>query len=548
MHQYAKLSWFAGAVVLYWTGVVTAQADSVAQLRQALKTPTQDIEARSRVVKQAADMVGGLGDLRRGLALQEWRDEDVDPQIAAADQQQRGELQHRFEQAVRDVFAHGEPASKAALADMLADLGVTVRAVNSRDSLARVFSADLAALASQGPPLVRAAAAHALGLIHADVAVARPALTRMMKGDESQRLAAVTALAAMMRVSGQMAIHGKAAIGVSGSCGDVVAVAQAVLPLAGAALADAAPAVRRRAVETIGWAASGAGGLLLEGQPCYAVPDVVPGGRPPEKPDDLLPLFVALKRLAPQLARALADSDAQVRALTRRTLQLVADLRQRVQSEPDAAAGVEALRVVLVAAVPCLAEGISDADWQARQSSINVLEMLGVDAAPAAGALAKALNDPDRFVRWAAARALGRLAPQGATAVPGLVALLDDADSDLGLAAAAALEKFGPAALPAALALAQTVRAGHAAELRLAAIHALEHIGSAAAPPAVPALSVTLTDPDARLRKAAAVALGRFGPAAKEATEALRQLRADSDSEVQQAAADALLRIATGTK
>src|SRR5581483_10740838 len=106
-------------------------------------------------------------------------------------------------------------------------------------------------------------------------------------------------------------------------------------------------------------------------------------------------------------AAALADQDTQVRALTRRTLQMTADLHTRVQSE--GAAGEEPLRELLVAAVPALAAGIKDPEWQARQSSINVLETLGPDAAPAANALAQALADPDRFVRWAAARALGRL-------------------------------------------------------------------------------------------------------------------------------------------
>jgi HEAT repeat protein len=549
MHHSARLSWLLGATLLCGAGVALAQQtpDTVSALRQALKAPAHDPAARDHAIQQALEGLSGLGELRRALVLQEWRDEDIDPQVAAIDRLHRAATQQRFEKAVREVCSHGDATSQVAVADLLADVGITVRGVGTQDSLGRVFSADLARLATQGTPPVREAAAHALGQIHPELTVAVPALASLLAAPTpAERQAAAGALAGMMQLAGQIASRARSSTGVAGSRADVAAVAEAVLPLAGRALSDPEASVRRRGMHVIGWAATAASSLLLEFFDNGPEPAI--GGRPPEDAhSELQPLLLALKEQAPVLAQALSDADGQVRALTRRTLEIIADLR--IRWKQGATGGDDPLSCVFQAAAPALAECVADPDFHARRSAITVLEMVGPDAAPVAGALAKALNDPDRFVRWAAARALGKLAPgAAAVAVPGLISLLSDADLDLGLAAASSLKQYGLAALPAAPALAESARAGKALDLRLEAIRVLEHIGPAAAPAALPVLTVALGDADPHVRLAAAVALGKFGPAAHDAVEALSRARDDANLEVQEAAAEALLRIATAEK
>src|SRR5262249_21320262 len=159
---------------------------------------------------------------------------------------------------------------------------------------------------------------------------------------------------------------------------------------------------------------------------------------------------------------------------------------------------------------------------------IQVLETLGPTAAPAIPMLVETLHDPDRFVRWAAARALGKIGTQAAeAAVPRLTEQLLDPDVDLRLAAATALEQFGPASRGAVPLLARLVRGTGEPDLRLEAIRVLEVVGCPDAVPAVPVLAAVLTDRDARIRQAAAKVLGRFGPAARDAVDALQQARND---------------------
>lgn len=550
MHHFTRFSWLLGATLLGTASVAFAQAppDAVAALRQALKAPAHEPETRVRALRHALDGLSGLGELRRALALQEWRDEDVDAQVSAIDRQYRGEMQQRFERAVRQVFEHGDVTSQVALLDLLGEVGVSVRGVGTQDGLGRVFSADIGRLATHGEPEVREAAARALGQVHADPEAATPALAGLLNAqDANLRHAAAASAAGMMHLAGQLAGKARSSAGVVGSRTDAATVARAVLPLAGRALHDPVPQVRRRGMEVVGWAASAACALTLDQREMDTLRPAGGGLPADDARAELLPLLVALHDQAPAIAAALGDSDGQVRALTRRSLELIADLRCRWLK--GGSTDADPLQSVLKAAAPALAESVTDPDWRARRSAVNVLDSLGADAAPTAGALAQALQDPDRFVRWAAARALGKLAPGAATvAVPGLTRLLGDADVDLCLAAATALEQYGHAALPAAPALAEMVRGKSALEMRLAAVHALEQIGPAAASTAVPVLTDALTDTDPHVRHAAAVALGKYGPAAKDAIGALQRARGDSILEVEQAATEAVLNIAASGK
>lgn len=538
------------AVIYLWimgtlfgsAGLATAQpgsGDPVSALRQSLKTAPTDPADREKTLRQALLPLRGVGDLRRALVLQEWRDADGESAIAAVDLPLKRELQNRFEQAVREVFAHGDPTSQVTVADMIAELGVSSCAVGSRASLSSVFTRDLLILMGQQTPSVREAATRTLGQIHPDLNIALPALASQLQvEDEAYRRAAAGSLASLVKVAGKVASRSHLPGSVDGGPADLTAVSCKVLPLAAKAAGDSSAQVRRRGVEALGWSVSSVGALILE----RGTVDEATGE---DATTEIEPLLNALRDQGPALARALKDPDTQVRSLARRTLEMAGELRVRFQKQMPPPSS-DPLGALLIATLPALSDGVSDPDWHARQITINILDMLGPAAAPAAPALVGALNDPNSFVRWAAARAVAKLAPQSAdTAVPALTTLLGDADLDLLLASASALEQYGPAALPAAPTLAQLVHAGRAADARLAGIHALEHMGPRAAETSVPTFVNALTDPDARVREAAALALGKLGTTARAGSDALRRARTDPSPEVRKAADDALLRLVT---
>jgi HEAT repeat protein len=200
-------------------------------------------------------------------------------------------------------------------------------------------------------------------------------------------------------------------------------------------------------------------------------------------------------------------------------------------------------RTLSEARVAIIRQGLTDPNPVSRRALIDVLEMLGPEAAPAIPALVQALSDRDLFVRWSAARTLGRLAPEGANqAVLPLARLLCDRDLDVRLAGANALIRYGPDARAAVDALVRAVVSKTDAEFRIVVMQALEAIGQPAAG-TIPALAGSLRDPDPRVRLEAARVIGRFGPRAAGAVGALREVLADPDSEVRKAASEALLQI-----
>jgi len=547
----------AFCAVLGFAGQLLAQtgtADPVEALRQGLMAPTRSAEQRDQAIAPTCHAIRGISDLRRALVLQEWRDTDADTEIARIDRRHRAALLAQMEQAVRHVLSQGDATGQIAVIDMIADLGCRVRGVGTSDGLARGFSGDLARLVREGATPVREAAARALGKINPDPDAALPALAGLLASeDASQRHVAATTLANIMKVSGQLACAVSSPTMAVAHAGDVGGVGRAVLPVAGRALTDASPLVRRRAAEAMGWAATAASAQVTESRPTDDMFD--PAGHRQQLAEErarLEPFLVALKDQGPSLAQALGDNDPQVRALVRRTLEVLADARlqwlKRYRSEAasDAPALLCPLDAVFATALPALSEGLGLPDRSARLTTVNIMETLGPVAAPAAPALVKVLADPDRFVRWAAARTLGKIAPHSAdVAVPALATLLSDGDLDLRLAALEALGHHGPAAASAAPLLIQMLCSTDATDARLAAARVLEKIGSCSGPVAVPALIACLSDADFQVRHTAAEVLGRFGPAARPAVDALRQAGKDSHPAVRQAATEALLQITT---
>jgi HEAT repeat protein len=566
-----QLRFPALTLVTFLCCVPAAQAqpagDPVEALRQVLKTGGHDLEARAGRLQEAVAALHSLGDLRRALVLQDWRDEDIDPKVAAVDRSNRAALAKRFEENVRGVLRRGNTASRLAALKLLAELGVTARDVGTKKGYASKFGPDLAVLIKQGDPGLCEAAAHTLAQINPDPRVAVEALSGLLHATApAQRRAAAMALADLARSTAQFAARKSNWVATEVTRGEMVKMSCAFVALAGNGLRDDDAQVRRRSVEAIDQAAQAL---------CRLISDFVISGEIEEETGDrqkfaeeqaeLLPLILVLKEQVPQLTRALSDGDAEVRLLARRALEDITNPQLRLIEKRTGVAGERPLPSpgglrpshFLVAAAPsedpllhsmqgtaqALAAALTDSDPRGKRAAIDVLETLGPAAAPAAAALVGALNDTDSFVRWSAARTLGKISPVEAdSAVPGLARLLSDLDLDIRLASATALERYGPAAKDAIPDLVKATRSSDAV-MRVATIHALGAVAGPEPHAAVPPLIKALSDSDASVRQTAAEVLGKFGPAASDAVDELRKALKDNNSDVQQAAGDALLNI-----
>jgi len=555
---------------LCWSSAAYPQngeGDAVEELRQILKCSVNDPAVRDRKAQEQIRALHGISELRRALALREWRDLEFDGKVGDVDQRNRATLVAQLELAVRDVFRQGDETSRLAALSILTEMGCSARGVGIRSGLAAGFAPDLVDLIKHGAPNVRETAGRTLGLINPDPQMALPTLGVLLRSSElTERIVAADALGNLVRCATLLATAPHTQEDVTATREEVVQMGQALVPLAGLGLRDARPEVRRRCAAAIGYAAEALQKLVKGPGPLdpMAGLDVPPADTAAER-SELMPLILALKDQSPALTRALADSDAQVRLLARHALEDMTNPQLRLleraggttdENGKHAQAALQPSRFVqgsaspkdsliegLHATVMALAGGLQEPDARARRAAIDVLETVGPAAAPAASALVAALADSDLFVRWAAARTLGKIGPVEAdAAVPALGRLLEDPDLDLRLSAATALERYGVAAKAAVPDLARSIGSSDA-ELRLAAIRVLGVIGSPHSIQAIPALSAALADPNPRVRAKAAETLGKLGPAARSSVDPLRQALRDTNTEVQKAASEALLRI-----
>lgn len=533
---------------------LAAPADAVAELREILQMPVSDPGMRERCLGEQIKKLNGISELRRALALHDWREEDPDDQTAAVDRASRAEVVRRFDSAVRDVLRRGDAASRLAVMDMIVRLATTTRGVGTPVSLARTFAGDLAELTRQGDLLTREAAARALGQASPDPAQAVPVLSKLMESKEtSLQLAACDALGYLMKVATFLATRNRAPNMVEATPAEVVKAGQEVVPAAVRGLRSPEAGVRRRCAQALAQTAEALCKLLPRTR-VSASEDMANSQRQQDVDGaELLPLLAVLRAQLPALMKALGDSDGDVRILARRTLADMTSpevmlLEQTVDSAAPpfkavSAAPTDAAATGMTSTVQKLAEGLQDEDARSRRTVLDVLETLGAAAAPAAPSLVAALADADPFVRWAAARTLGKVSPAAAdTAVPGLAALLADVDLDLRIAAAMALEHYGKAARPAVPELIQACGAMDA-EMRVAVIRALGAIGAPEVKPALPVLTAAVGDADPRVQEAAARVLGELGTLAGTAVEPLRKALQTGSPEVQKAAGEALLKI-----
>jgi hypothetical protein len=180
------------------------------------------------------------------------------------------------------------------------------------------------------------------------------------------------------------------------------------------------------------------------------------------------------------------------------------------------------------AAVPALAEALTDEDPDVRWRAAEALGQIRSDAA--VPALAAALHDPHAYVRWRAAASLGFV--RSNAAVPALAGALGDDDARVREYAVWALGRVGNGTAIPVLGAAL----GHEdANVRARAARSLGDLRSEAA---VDPLGEALADANPHVRAQAAEALGMTGSHA--AAPALSMALRDDDGQVRRAAAQAL--------
>jgi HEAT repeat protein len=554
---------------------------AVDALKEVLRTSVLDpenkkeLQERREALREAANQLKDVRDLRLALMLPDWRDER-DPEmqrmaasidqtvglggalefvplrseeaVALIDRAVHKEIESRLVRIVLDGLRSRDADRQVASATLLAEAGPQIPSPRYRRGLASTAAPELAKLLKDNNPAVVESAARALGRIFPDPDVAAPALGSVLQDRRGpEKRAAAAALVALIDSANQLA-KAEAIFGVKPGSADRLRAAQQATEAASRGLRDPDPIVRRLCAEVVERA-----GATLED----IIPDVKESVEVPA--EALSSLAETLGRQGEPLASRLKDRDVETRLTAAQALMEMARALYRfsrrgteapslTQPKEKTQTGLgstpeDSLRKGLRAALPALSESLSDPDVRVRLAAVSVLDLMGPQAAGAAPALTHALRDPDIFVRWAAARTLGNIpAADGKIAVRGLGRLLFDPDLDPRLAAAATLEHYGKDAAAAVPDLTRAIGAGDA-EIRVAVIHALEAIGPKDAQSAVPALAQALSDPDDRVRQAAADGLGSFGPAAQSAEAALRRALDDKETTVRKAASIALLNL-----
>jgi HEAT repeat protein len=522
--------------------------DPVEKLRQTLRA-TDNLAERDPQTKACLADLHTLSQLRKAVVLREWRHRNANAELAAVDQANRDALAERFRHTTRQVLSGSNPGPILAALEMLSETATAMRAIGEPATLTRPLTADVARLVGEADPAVRAAAVRTLGRIDPDVVIALPVLTGLAKAaDPARRIDAASALGEMLQATAQPWTAKEFNPAILPDRRRTVESAIQLLPRAGASAVDPNREVRSRSLTTLVLAAT-----LLE----RMMPPLRTEAR---DPNEVRPLALALQDQFTAVNRCLRDPHADVKILALKVLEETAKARQRwlEQMTTTTLPGEtldDPLATGLAAALPRLADTLTDEDETVRRATLDVLEIYGPLATAAAPATTRALKDPDRYVRWAAVRTLGAIGPAARPAIPALMKLLQDPDLDVRQATAAVLQALDPTGQgppkkpnqpdsppPIPLTALMHSLTDDPVEMRLTALHSMAAMG-ANAKPAISLLAVTLRDPDARVRLAAVQVLGAIGPAAKPVAEALRLALKDEDAAVRKAADEVLLTL-----
>jgi HEAT repeat protein len=545
--QYFMQLWIlaVSALLAYYSlDLVQAEqpaSDPVERVSQALRA-ADDASQHERHLKEAVGALRTLPDMFRALQLQDWRSSEETPLRASVQHKERDLLGERFKKEFRRIVRQGPtPSLEAAIA--LLSTGTREGARIGRD-----LTPDLIELTKSKDAAIREQAARCLGKVFPDPSIVVPALQAVLaSGTVPERRAAAKALGDLVRRASEDISYSSG--GQEEDLSDFVRTGIAVVPAAGGALNDAERDVREVAAVTLAATAANVARAIPE-----RVREVWPGSGDPEKEFQdarkaLRPLAESLEKQTTKFILLLKDRDRGVCLAADGALEAMAEARLRLlQRAPNSefdrppknqkpfSDPFQSLRT----AVAPLAEQLSDQDVRIRLAALYVLETLESEATSAAQAVMKSLKDSDPFVRWGAVRALGKMAPvEPENAVPALAGLLNDPNGDVQITALAALARFGAAGKAAVPALREVIKRKDVA-WRVQVINVCGSIGKEATP-ALADLIASLSAPQPEVRAAAARALGKIAPHSPLAEEALRKALNDPDSEVREAAGNALL-------
>jgi HEAT repeat protein len=563
--------------------------DPVEELRRDLRyqpgSDAQAIKYREDILTKRIDALTTLADLRRALALTEWKFVATEfDEVSRVDAQARQKVGEKFRKGVKAVIARGDALARIAVADMLGEMGAEIRSLTPKDNagFGRSMTPELIQLTKDRDPSVRAAAARALGKIFPDPKTAAKEFKRLLdSGGDEQHLGAAQGLVNMIQTVAALQKTGRAQTGVEATGADVLDASRWVIEVAPPGMTYSNPRVRELTLDAVQRSLQAFREQIPEPFETkeFAPPDrqitpqerkkiVAARERVREINEQMDPIVKGVRKLARPLVQVLEDSDPAVRLAARKALESVGEARLRLKRLESSVPALPGEKGVKGAAAPLLlvsqkgqeeiddlskavepgllviARGVSDPDPRIRLAAVEFLESLEDAAAPAVPVLVSALSDPNRFVRWAAGRAFAKMGPvRVGVVVPALACLLRDSDVDVAKQAANTLESYADDAAPAVPALAQAAALADP-EVRVAAMNALSAVGKAAAP-AVPALVTALGHRDAEVRKTAAETLGKIGPNARDAVSALRVALRDDNPTVRRAASDAILSILT---
>jgi HEAT repeat protein len=528
-------------------------ADSLGDLRQTLKAPVDNLEAREHALRACGRELETLKELTHALFLREWRDNDLEPNLAAADRRAWLGISERLVSAIRTGLNGKEFAGKVEAIEAITEAGNLARSTGRRFEFVQSFVPDLIRLLKDPEPGIVRHAARALACVRPDpqdaVTTYRAAL---LSEDSERRLAAAEGLAQLMHNAAELARQEQYATRAEALRAEAGIIGSLIVPVATLGLIDDNTEVRLWSLHAILQSARAVNVLVRNPSPAD---EKTPDSRREVEAEQtaLRPLVLTLQAHAQSVGRSLQDFDPEIRQTALHVLEEVSHARRHLL---DRAASVQSPAPTKLAGEKTPGDGIPikalaglllQKDMRVRLAALDILEALGPCAAPAAPVVVKELADKNRFVRWAAARALAKIGPADAEhAVPALTHLLSDADSDLQTSAADALATYGPAARPAVLPLTAAL-ASESPALRVAALHALDGIGPDAEL-ALAAIRDALEDRDTHVRQSAARLLGKFGPSARDALNSLRSRLDDSNPAVRTAAQEAMRRIAEPKK
>jgi hypothetical protein len=144
-----------------------APIDPVEDLQQALAIRLEDLtdpketvlNFRRDTLKRKIARLRRIGDLRRALALEDWKPMDTP---------QRKEVADLFTERVNRIIAKGDSTARMAVANLIAEIGPQIRAIDPNDKagFARSLTTQVIELTKDSSPEVQQEALRALGNIN----------------------------------------------------------------------------------------------------------------------------------------------------------------------------------------------------------------------------------------------------------------------------------------------------------------------------------------------------------------------------------------------